>query len=66
MMDDETIYHGLSAIKEDAVVEALIHPCKFNGGKMVKSQHQKEFMITQNMDLKDKIQRLGFEVVNYK
>jgi len=60
LMDDKTVYHGLSAIEDDSViVEALIHPqsceCK-----------NKEFMITQNMDLKDKIQRLGFEIVNYR
>lgn len=81
MMDDKTIYSGLSAIKEDAVVEALIHPCNFDVGVNVgvnaevnvgsnsskyKKQHYTEFMITQNMDLKDKIQRLGFEIVNYK
>lgn len=65
MMDDKTIFHGLSAIDENATVEALIHPCKFDKD-MPKDQHQKEFMITQNMDLKDKIQRLGFEIGNYK
>ncbi len=65
MMDDKTVLQGLSAIKEDAVVEALIHPCKFPKDKP-KNQHQKEFMITQNMDLKDKIERLGFEIGNYK
>lgn len=64
MMDDKTIYHGLSAINEDVVVEALIHPCNF--GQNIKNQYQTEFEITQNMDLKDKIQRLGFEIVNYK
>lgn len=65
MMDDRTILQGLTAIKEDAVVEALIHPCNFHG-KLPKNQHQIEFLITQNMDLKDKIQRLGFEITNYK
>jgi predicted glycoside hydrolase/deacetylase ChbG (UPF0249 family) len=65
LMDDKTIYHGLSAIEDDSVViEALIHPCNYE--KQNNSSHQKEFMITQNMDLKDKIQRLGFEIVNYK
>ena len=64
MMDEKTVLQGLSVIKEDAVVEALIHPCSFPKKKL-KSQNQIEFMITQNMDLKDKIQRLGFEIVNY-
>lgn len=66
LMDDATINHGLCAITdENTVVEAIIHPCNFVNG-MHKNQHQTEFMITQNMDLKDKIQRLGFEIVNYK
>lgn len=66
MMDDSTIYQGLSIIEEDATVEALIHPCNFSDSKMDKNQHQIEYMITQNLDLKDKVQRLGFEIVNYK
>jgi predicted glycoside hydrolase/deacetylase ChbG (UPF0249 family) len=67
MMDDKTIYHGLSSIKDESVtVEALIHPCNFMNPKLNNNQCQKEFLITQNMDLKDKIQRLGFEIGNYK
>lgn len=65
MMNEKTIFHGLSAIEEDAVVEALIHPCNF-GFLTGNNQHQIEFKITQDLDLKDKIQRLGFEIVNYK
>lgn len=66
LMDDKTIYHGLNTIEEDATVEALIHPCNFMDPNTCKNQHHKEFMITQNMDLKDKIQRLGFDITNYK
>ena len=66
MMDEETIYQGLCAIEEEkAIVECLIHPCNFDGATL-KDSNYKEFMITQNMDLKDKIQRLGFEICNYK
>jgi len=66
MMDDKTLEFGLSRIKEDAIVEALIHPCMFSSPKQSKNQHYVEFNITQNKDLKDKIQRLGFEITNYK
>jgi predicted glycoside hydrolase/deacetylase ChbG (UPF0249 family) len=66
MMDDKTLEFGLAAIKENVTVEALIHPCKFCDTKSMKNQHQIEFNITQNKDLKDKIQRLGFEITNYK
>lgn len=67
MMDDNTIYQGLSTLEDETNItaEALIHPCCYDKD-MPKNQHQKEFMITQNMDLKDKIQRLGFEISNYK
>lgn len=65
LMNDKTIELGLAAIKEDVTVEALIHPCNF-GSNTVKNQHQIEFNITQNQNLKDKIQRLGFEIVNYR
>lgn len=66
MMNDKTLYCGLEAIKENGTVEALIHPCNHINPKKIKSQHQIEFNITQNMDLKDKIQRLDFEITNYK
>lgn len=72
LMDDKAIYHGLLGIKEDnVVVEALIHPCNFSqnaeqNNHPCKDQHYKEFLVTQNMDLKDKIQRLNFEITNYK
>lgn len=63
LMDDKTIEAGLSNLKEDCLVEALIHPCNF---EQHKNQHYKEFLITQNLDLKDKIQRMAFEITNYK
>lgn len=69
LMDDKAIHCGLSALKglgENITVEALIHPCNFHDTKMQKNQHQIEFNITQNTDLKDKIQRLGFEITNYR
>lgn len=66
LMDNQTIYKGLEVLEEENItVEALIHPCNYTDEKIDK-QHQTEFLITQNMDLKDKIQRLGFEITNYK
>lgn len=74
LMDDKTIQYGLSALKGvegNVTVEALIHPCNYIDTKKSQNQskieqHQREFNITQNHDLKDKIQRLGFEITNYK
>lgn len=66
MMDENTIYEGLKKIQDErCIVEALIHPCYY-GENAAKKTRQIEFMITQNLDLKDKIQRLGFEITNYK
>lgn len=66
MMNDKTLYFGLEAIKENCTVEALIHPGNYINPKKATSRHKIEFDITQNMDLKDKIQRLGFVITNYK
>lgn len=67
MMDENTVFSGLAAVDKDVIVEALIHPCHYTDAKQNKNnQHYKEFLITQNKDLKYKIERLGFEITNYK
>lgn len=64
MMDSDAIKYGLQALEEECIVEALIHPCKYNN--TIKDSHTREFAITQNMTLKDTITRLGFDITNYK
>lgn len=64
LMDSAAIEYGLKALDEDCIAEALIHPCNYAVSK--KNQHYTEFLITQNKALKDKINRLGFEITNYK
>ena len=64
MMDDQAIEYGLKVLDEACLAEALIHPCKY--ARDTRNQHYTEFLITQNKDLKDKIDRLGFELTNYK
>lgn len=64
MMDDKTIEFGLKTLDDDCLAEALIHPCNYT--KPTKNQHFREFLITQNKELEDKIKRLGFEITNYK
>ncbi len=64
LMDDMTIEYGLKALEDDCIAEALIHPCHYANSN--KNQHCTEFLITQNKSLKDKIDRLGFEITNYK
>ena len=64
MMDSDAIKYGLEILNEDCIVEALIHPQKYNNS--TKNSHTREFGITQDLKLKDTISRLGFEITNYK
>jgi len=64
MMDSDAVKYGLMALEEECIAEALIHPCKYSNS--TRNSHTKEFAITQNMTLKDTINRLGFDITNYK
>ena len=65
MMNSLTVSYGLKAIKRDNVtVESLIHPCRYEDGKI--DNHFTEFQITRNKKLKEEIEKLGFEITNYK
>ena len=64
MMDSAAIEYGLSALNQDCIAEALIHPCKYHDS--TKNTHTTEFNITQDINLKTAISRLGFDITNYK
>ena len=65
MMNSLAISYGLMAIKYDKfTAEALIHPCRYEDGTI--DNHFVEFQITKNLKLKEKIENLGFEIVNYR
>lgn len=63
MMDSTTIEYGLKALKNDCVAEALIHPCKYD--ELNNDSHHYEYLITQDKDLGNKINKFGFELVNH-
>lgn len=64
MMDALSVSYGLMAVKYDNVtVEALIHPCRYEDGTI--DNHFNEYLICKNKKLKDKIEKLGFEITNY-
>lgn len=64
MMDALCVSYGLMAVKYDNVtVEALIHPCRYEDGTI--DNHFNEYLICKNKKLKDKIEKLGFEITNY-
>ncbi|MBR1680818.1 hypothetical protein IJ707_03400, partial [bacterium] len=60
MMDNNTLENGLRVFKndEDIIVEALIHPYY--------SEKISEYNITQNQDMKFRIENFGFEFTTYK
>ena len=64
MMDALTISYGAMATKYDnIVVEALIHPRRYDDGTV--DNHFYEYLLTKNKKLKEKIEKLGFEITNY-
>ncbi len=64
MMDALAVSYGVMAVKYNNVaVEALIHPCRYEDGTI--DNHFDEFLITKNKKLKDKIEKLGYEITNY-
>ena len=64
LMDASTIECGLKELEENGLVEGVINPCHYSTSS--RNKHQNEFLITQDKSLKDKIDRLGFAVTNYK
>ena len=64
MMEALTVSYGAMAVKYDNVtVEALIHPCRYDDGTV--NNHFDEFLLTKNKKLKEKIEKLGYEITNY-
>lgn len=66
MMSSLTVSYGLRALKNktDINAEALIHPCRYENGLI--DEHFTEYQITKNEKLKSKIQKMKFEITNYK
>lgn len=65
MMTPLSISYGLIALKgqQDITVEAVIHPCRYEEGTI--DNYFTEYRITKNQKLKNKIEKLGFEITNY-
>ena len=64
MMDALAISYGAMAINyKDVTVEAIIHPRRYEDGTV--DNHFYEFKLTKNKKLKDKLEKLGFEITNY-
>ena len=63
MMDNRTVEYALLSLKKKSscLAEALIHPCNYE----IMDNHYEEFLITQNKELKTKIENMGFEISNH-
>lgn len=66
MMSSLTVSCGLMSLqnKQNIIAEALIHPCRYEDGTI--DGHFTEFQITKNKKLLGKIERMDYEVTNYK
>lgn len=64
MMDALTVSYGTMAVKYDNItIETVIHPRRYEDGTV--NNFFDEFLLTKNKKLKDKIEKLGFEITNY-
>lgn len=64
MMNSETIKCGLEVINKECLVEALIHPCCYRSN--TNNSHTDEYKSTLDKELKNEIEKLGFEITNCK
>lgn len=64
MLDALAISYGITSIKnKEVVVEAIIHPSRYEDGTI--NNRFDEFLLIKNQKLKSKIEKLGFEITNY-
>ena len=63
LMDINVIESALKEINEDSIVECIIHPRKYNNA--IKDSHTKEFSLTLDKNLEERIKKAGFAVTNY-
>lgn len=65
-MDESTILGGLKSVKhEEAVTEVLVHPYIYSPDDTKNKDKYNEYLLTQNHDLRRKIESLGFEFVPF-
>lgn len=64
IMDALALSYGIMAVKYDNItLEAFIHPSRYEDGTV--NNRFDEFLIIRNKKLKEKIERMGFEITNY-
>ena len=66
VMDKNTLYYGLKTVSDEdnIIVEASINPCSYL--RNINDSHSREFKLTQDKILEDKIKRMGYDITNHK
>lgn len=66
MMNSLTVSYGLKSIKKNnnITAEAIVHPRRYKEG--IIDNYFTEYKITKNEKLKNEIEKIGFEIGNYK
>ncbi|MBE7710759.1 MAG: ChbG/HpnK family deacetylase [Cyanobacteria bacterium SIG31] len=64
LMDALVVAYGAMSVKyKGMTVEAIVHPRRYDEG--IIDKHFNEFLLTKNKKLKDKLEKLGYEITNY-
>ena len=64
MVEALTVAYGvIFANHKNVNLEAIIHPCRYEDGTV--NHRFDEYLLTKNKKLKEKIEKLGFEITNY-
>ena len=64
MIDSLTVVYGaIFTNYKKITVEAIIHPCRYEDGTV--NHRFTEYLLTKNKKLKEKIEKMGFEITNY-
>ena len=64
MMSSLSVVYGVMAVRYDNVlIESSINPCRYEDGTI--DNNFNEYLITKNKKLKEKIEKLGYEITNY-
>ncbi len=63
-MNSDAIKYALMKIKDkNCIIEGIIHPCLYEDD--IYNSHTQEFKITQDINLKEQINKLGFKLTNF-
>jgi len=64
LADAFSFSYGVKSLRnKERTIEAIIHPCRYDDGTI--DNRFTEYLVTKNKKLKNKIEKMGFEITNY-